>query len=696
MREKKLALVGNPNVGKSSLFNQLTGLKQRIGNYPGTTIEKRIGFFTHKKHKIKLYDYPGTYTLYPKSVDEQIVFDILSNPNHPDFPEEVLVVAHPLRLNRSILLLRQVQSLGFKTGLVINMIDELEKENYSIDFGKLEDLVQSKVIKTNARNGFGLKELKNNVIEGFDTANVNFSTPQMYASAVSKIKSIFDLDNEYIAWQYLAQPEIFHFKKAQNKEIDAVRKEYKIVPARLQINETINWYKEIGEKLIEIVHPPEEEKTSITEKLDKILTHPILGYLIFFLILLFVFQAIYSWANVPMDFIDTSFANLQTWVSSTFPEGPLSSLLADGIIPGIGGVIIFVPQIAILITFLLLLEESGYISRVVFLMDKWMKPFGLNGKSVVPLLSGVACAIPGIMAARNIENNRERLITMLVTPFITCSARLPVYAILIALIIPQQKFLGLEVQGLVLMGLYLIGLLAAMFFSFFLKLSIKAKYKSYLIMEMPDYRVPQLKNILIGIKEKVFAFIFGAGKIILAVSIILWVMSSWSPTDEFKHAEEIVAKESSVNNWTEQEKANHLESFKLENSLLGNFGKLIEPVFRPLGYDWKISIGVLTSFAAREVFVGTLATIYSMGSDNDDENQIIGRMHKETRADGSPVYTFATGISLLLFYAFAMQCMSTLAIVKRETHTWKWAIIQLVFMSGFAYLVSLIAYTSLS
>ena len=432
----------------------------------------------------------------------------------------------------------------------------------------------------------------------------------------------------------------------------------------------------------------------IISKLDKILTHKIFGYAIFFGILLLIFQSIFDWASIPMEFIDRSFANLANYVKTHLPEGEFTNLISEGIIPGIGGIVIFIPQIVLLFLFISVLEESGYMSRVVFLMDKIMRRYGLSGKSVVPLISGTACAIPAIMGSRNIENWRERLITILVTPFITCSARLPVYAILIALIIPDNRLFGVfSLQGVTLMILYLLGFAMAIFSAYILNKILKVKTKSYFVIEMPNYKLPLLKNVIINVIEKTKSFVFGAGKIILAISIVLWFLGSHGPNSNFNNAENIILNKAKSEGKTlkKSEIDNLISTYKLENSYIGKIGKTIEPILKPLGYDWKIGIAVVTSFAAREVFIGTLATIYSVGNSND-ESTIKSKMQADVNKDGTKIFNFATGISLLLFYAFAMQCASTLAIVKKETNTWKWPVIQLIFMSGFAYITAFIAY----
>jgi ferrous iron transport protein B len=459
---------------------------------------------------------------------------------------------------------------------------------------------------------------------------------------------------------------------------------------RLQQKETIKRYQFINETLKLSQKVDQSKASDVRAKLDRVLTHKIFGYLIFFVVLFAIFQSIFDWSSIPMDFIDSSFANLGSYAKMHLPAGEFTNLISEGIIPGIGGILIFIPQIAFLFLFISVLEESGYMSRVVFLMDKIMRRYGLSGKSIVPLISGTACAIPAIMGARNIENWKERLITILVTPFITCSARLPVYAILIALIIPQKRIFGfLSLQGLTLMVLYLLGFGVALFSAYILNKILKISSKSYFVVEMPSYKIPLLKNVAINILEKTKAFVFGAGKIILAISIILWFLGSHGPKSTFGNAEKIISQKTEIN---AVNRDNLVSEYKLEHSYIGIIGKSIEPAIKPLGYDWKIGIAVVSSFAAREVFVGTLATIYSVGSHSDQEKTIKDQMKNEVREDGSKTFNFATGVSLLLFYAFAMQCVSTLAIVKKETNSWKWPIIQLFFMTGFAYLTALIAY----
>lgn len=690
MNPKRIALVGNPNVGKSTLFNLLTGLRQKIGNYPGMTVEKKTGTFTHKGIKYELTDLPGTYGLYANSLDEQVVTDILTHPGHPQYPSLALVVAEPTTLKRSILLFQQIRDLGIPGIFVVNMMDEAEKQGIKINFEKLEEKLQTRIIQTDARSGKGISDLKKALeLPVSDELNY-FETPREFAQPLQQIKSISGLENEYLNWQYLSQKQLNHLSDVQKSEIEKLKSEHKIVSRRLQVKEILSRYETIDEILNQTVTHTKSEKTSFTEKLDKILIHPFWGYIIFFGLLLLIFQAIFTWSVPFMDFIDESFAWLSQTVGSTLPEGPVNGLITDGIIAGIGGIVIFVPQIVILFFFISLMEESGYMSRMVYLMDRWLKPFGLSGKSAVPLMSGAACAIPAVMSARNIENDKERLITILVTPFMTCSARLPIYIVIIGLIIPETKFWGFNLQGFVLLGMYLLGVFGALGSAWVLKKIIKSNFKSYLVLELPTYKMPVWRNVLLTVWEKSSGFILGAGRIILAISIILWVLGTFGMGEKFNNAEEIVRTQSP--NLTEEEFENEVTAYKLEYSFLGYMGQAIEPVIEPLGYDWKMGIGLISSFAAREVFVGTMATVYSMG-DTGDELTIRQRMAKEINPNtGGPSYNLASGISLLLFYAFAMQCMATIAVVKKETDSWKWTFIQMAFMTGVAYIAALIAY----
>lgn len=688
-----VALIGNPNVGKTSVFNQLTGLNQQVGNYPGITVEKKIGFCKLPNNvKANILDLPGTYSLNASSIDENVVIELLLNKNDKLYPDVALVVTDVENLKRNLLLFTQIKDLEIPTILVINMADRMEHKGISLDIPYLEDQLKTKIALVSSRKGFGIEELKKLIV----TYKTISSEPCLNASIIDpeyfeSLRKAFPGQLLYKLWLVITQD--VNFLNLERKEIHSSFTKSHSDLKRLQQKETIKRYQFINDTLKVGLKVDASIAKDFRSKLDRVLTHKVWGYVIFFLILFVIFQSIFEWSKIPMDFIDSSFASLSTWAKDSLPDGVLTNLISQGIIPGIGGILIFIPQIAFLFLFISILEESGYMSRVVFLMDKIMRNFGLSGKSVVPLISGTACAIPAIMATRNIENWKERLITILVTPFTTCSARLPVYAIIIALVIPDKRILGiLNLQGLTLMLLYLLGFGMAIFSAYALNKVMKIKSKTFFVVEMPNYKLPMFKNVAINVIEKTKAFVYGAGKIILAISIILWFLASYGPGKQFKNAEEIVKAKTESNALTAVELENEVASYKLENSYIGIMGKTIEPVISPLGYDWKIGIAIISSFAAREVFVGTLATIYSVGgSDNDDtiKNKMAAEINPAT---GEKVFNFASGISLLLFYAFALQCASTLAVTKKETNSWKWPLGQLIFMSGFAYFLALITY----
>ena len=690
----KVSLIGNPNTGKTSVFNQLTGLRQQVGNYPGITVEKKMGICQLSKNKrATILDLPGTYSLNASSIDENLVIELLLNKKDENFPDVAVMVTEVENLKRNLLLFTQIKDLEIPTILVINMSDRMRVKGIDLDIPLLEKELKTKIALVSSRKNIGIETIKN-LILNYETLSTE---PCLNASSIdvdyfNNLRRAFPNQLLYKLWLVITQD--VNFLNLERNEIKSGFTKSKNDLKRLQQKETIKRYQFINDTLKIGQTIDTSKATDIRARLDRVLTHKFFGYVIFFGILLLIFQSIFNWSSVPMEFIDETFTNLASYAKKHLPSGEFTNLIAEGIVPGIGGIVIFVPQIAFLFLFISVLEESGYMSRVVFLMDKIMRRYGLSGKSVVPLISGTACAIPAIMSARNIENWKERLITILVTPFTTCSARLPVYAILISLIIPDKKVLGFfSLQGFTLMVLYLLGFFMAIVSAIILNKILKFNTKSYFVVEMPSYKIPLFKNVGINVLEKTKSFVFGAGKIILAISVILWFLGSHGPSKEFDNAKEIVTEriysENKVLNPSNVE--NQISAFKLEKSYIGIIGKTIEPVLKPLGYDWKIGIAVITSFAAREVFVGTLATIYSVGN-NDDESTIKNKMAAEIKPDGSKIFNFATGVSLLLFYAFAMQCVSTLAIVKKETNSWKWPIIQLVFMSGFAYLIALTAF----
>ncbi len=697
----KIALVGKPNSGKSSLFNQLTGLNQKIGNFPGITVDKRIGFCQLDENtSAEIIDLPGIYSLYPRTLDEKIVVEILTNRKNENFPDCIAVIADATNLKNCLLLLTQLIDLGLPVVLALNMMDLVAKSGLSLDVKKLSKQLDIPVVMINARQGLGLDGLKNKLTEQVKVSDRKIFQPlNEVVVAVDEIQTHFNLATSYEAFQYLQQPENLLFLSSDDRTfIKTVASQQNFCPHKYQGAETIHRYGFIQEVLdAVIIKSAAQDWRSTSRRLDRILTHKIWGYLIFFTLLFVIFQSVFALAQIPMDAIDRGFADLSGFLSKRLPGGPLFELISSGIVPGIGGIIIFIPQIAILFAFISILEETGYMSRVVFLMDKIMRKFGMSGRSVVPLISGMACAIPAIMATRTIDNWKDRLITIFVTPLMSCSARLPVFAILVALIVPHERVLGfISLQGVALMGLYLLGFFAAMFSALLMKAIIKVSERSYLIMEMPTYRMPKWSNVGYTIIEKTKAFVFEAGKIIIAVSIILWVLASYGPKEVMDNARATVQNESTNLRLTKEGFENKVAAYKLEHSYAGIMGKWMEPVIRPLGFDWKIGIALITSFAAREVFVSTIATIYSLGS-ADDNATIKERLKDEVNAEtGGPRFTPAVGFSLLVFYTFAMQCMSTLAIVKRETKGWKWPMIQLIYMTGLAYVSALIVYQVLS
>ena len=648
----KIALLGNPNTGKSSVFNMLTGLRQHVGNFPGITVDKKIGEIALENEKHELVDFPGTYSLYPRSKDEEVVFNSLCNEENIDYPDAIIVVVDASNLERNLLFFSQVYDLQIPTVLLLNMTDLAKKQNKKINIEQLALIFpEATIVETIAR----VKSGKNAVL-----------------SAISNLKErkghVFNENINIASSKDL---------KAQEKD---TQKRFNII-----------------KELILTLEVVLEKKERPSNKWDRILVHPIYGYLIFAFILLVIFQFIYVFASIPMDFIDGAFASLSGLVSDALPEGMLTNLLTEGIIPGVGGVIIFIPQIALLFFFISILEETGYLSRVVFIMDKLMRPFGLNGKSVVPLMSSVACAIPGVMSARTISDWKERLITIMVAPLMSCSARVPVYTILIALVIPNRMVLGfINIQGLVLFGLYALGLFSALGVAMILKIFIKKKEKGFLMLEMPSYKMPRLQNIGFTVLEKVKIFVWDAGKIILSISIILWFLASYGPSDRINTAVNQANVEAFELGFSKEQTNQAVAAVKIENSYIGILGKTIEPVIAPIGYDWKIGVSLITSFAAREVFVGSMATIYAVSDSGAKNKPLIEKMRNEKKSNGKAVFSLATGVSLMVFYVFAMQCMATLAVVKRETKSWTWPLIQVGYMGGLAYIGAWISFTLLS
>jgi ferrous iron transport protein B len=695
----KIAIIGNPNVGKSTIFNQLTGLNQKIGNYPGVTVDKKTGLMNFKGKTYEIIDLPGTYSLYPNSEDEIIAHRVLNQLNTEEKPDFVLMVIDSLQLSRGLFLATQLIDMGLNLALVLNMADLAAKKNIEIKSFEIFKSLGVPILSTDARGEKGLDQIRELIHQRNFGHSTGFIAIEeiIDKSILEKVKTHFNLSNFYQAYQLLRfgtkdktiSPKekswITTLLSEENFDLDAA-----------QLEETKLRYKKIT-SIVEKTVIRKESKTKETS-LDKILLHPVFGYVIFSVILLLIFQAIFAWSSIPMDFIDGTFAQFAGKISDLLPAGPLSSLITEGIIPGIGGVVIFIPQIAMLFGFLAILEDTGYMSRVVFLMDRWMRPFGLHGKSIVPLVSGVACAIPGVMAARNIGNWKEKMITILVTPLMSCSARLPVYVILIGLVVPDESIGFINLRSLSLFGLYVLGVVGVLGTAFLLKIILKTEEKSYLMVELPSYRRPRWKDVAITMYSKSSTFVTEAGKVILAISIILWVLASYGPPSKMDAIRAQGEQKLALAPESEHELIQaETSSLLLENSFIGIMGRGIEPAIRPLGYDWKIGIALIASFAAREVFVSTIATIYSINGDPDDDLTIRQKLDQQISPyTGEKVFNTATAFSLMVFYAFAMQCMSTVAVVYRETKGWKWPLIQTTYMTVLAYVAAFITYQILS
>ena len=688
-----VALIGNPNTGKTSVFNALTGLNQKVGNYPGITVEKKQGSCRlDRTTKAHIIDLPGTYSLNASSMDESVVIELLLNKNDKDYPDVAVVVSDIENLKRNLLLFTQIKDLEIPTLLVINMSDRMRRKGISLDIENLERQLKTKIALISTRENTGIDQLKKHLLDYRSLAKEGITDiRQIDPDYFNNLEKVFPNQSLYKLWLVITQD--VNFAQLERKKVeDATNYKTQSVAhlKRLQQKETIKRYQLINSALKETYSVDINKATDFRSRLDRVLIHPFWGYVIFFAILLTIFQVIFDWSSIPMDFIDETFTRLSEVTKTNLPPGLFTDLLAEGIIAGLGGIVIFIPQIAFLFLFISVLEETGYMSRVVFLMDKSLRKYGLSGKAVIPLISGTACAIPAVMATRNIENWKERLITILVTPFTTCSARLPVYLILISLVIPEGTFLGMGYQGLTLMGLYLMGFGMAILSAAILNKTLKIQSKTYFVIEMPNYKFPLLKNVGITVFEKTKSFVVEAGKIILAISVLLWIMASFGPGKNFNNAEEIVAQQMGQQQPSQEELNTAIASYKLEHSFIGILGKTVEPAIAPLGYDWKIGIALISSFAAREIFVGTLATIYSVGS--EEEETIKNRMAAELKPNGKALFDLPTGLSLMVFYAFALQCMSTLAIVKKETNSWKWPMVQLFSMTVIAYLSALTIY----
>jgi len=694
----KVALAGNPNSGKSTLFNRLTGLSQKIANFPGVTVEKKSGSFDFNGKNFELLDLPGTYSLYPKTPEEWITTAVLCDETNPSFPDLTLIVADSTNIKRSVFFATQVSDLGRPCLLVLNMADMLDGRGEEIDVEAASKLLSIPVVLVNAIDGKGLVALKQLMAGTVHPAAAVFNpVPDSAKALVKLIRN--DLPNltDYAAFQIIMDPGVkAPVSENTRARIDELRSAVGFSALKIQSSETLSRYEKVAVLVPQIVRKKNavgSDYRKITSKLDDILIHPITGYLAFLSVMFVMFQAVFAWASPPMELIDSFFAWCGSQAEGALPAGVFRDLLVNGIIAGLGGVVIFIPQIALLFLFISILEDTGYMARVSFMLDKQLRRYGLNGRSVIPMISGVACAVPAILSARTIANRKERLITMFVTPLMSCSARLPVYTLLIALVIPDDRVFGfLNMQGLVLMGLYLIGFLAAILSAWAMKYLMKSQERSFFIMELPVYRLPRWRNVLQVILDKIRVFIFEAGKVIVAISIILWALASYGPGDKFAQIE----KQMEAVGASDPNAYTVLASEKLKWSYAGRLGSAIEPVLEPLGFDWKIGIALVTSFAAREVFVGTMSTIYSVDGGEEDVMTIREKMRAEINpSNGKPRYDLPTGIGLMLFYAFALQCMSTLAVMKRETGGWKWPLMQFAYMGFLAYFSALLVHLTM-
>lgn len=695
----KIALIGNPNAGKSTLFNVLTGLNQKIGNFPGVTVDKKTGYCKLPDGRIsQIIDLPGTYSLYPKSKDELIVMEALADKKSPVHPDLIVFVADASNLKRNLLLYTQIADLKIPVIIALNMMDLAKRSGLEISVDALAHKLGVQVVPISARNEQGIDKLKQ-AIGNASSIPLQVESIEVEALApglVKKIQSEMLVDLPYVALQFAHQHEQLHFlTSSQSDRIEEIEQEFSFHSQKAQAAETIARYNFINEVLFDtITKKTDARQETISNRIDKVLTHRVFGFVIFFLILFLIFQSIFAWSEYPMSLIEQLFVWLGEIGHQYLPAGVLTNLLIDGILAGLSGVLVFIPQIAILFAFISILEDTGYMSRVTFMMDKIMRKVGLSGKSVVPMIGGFACAVPSIMSTRNIENWKDRMITIMVTPLITCSARLPVYALLISLVVPDQKVLGIiNLQGVALMSLYVLSIVSAIIVAYVMKYIIKSRERGYFIMELPVYRMPRWNNVLLTMYEKVKTFIFEAGKVIIAVSIVLWVLASYGPGDRFEKIDRAFQSSETTQKYSPEVLNRMKASSKLENSYAGILGKTIEPAIKPLGFDWKIGIALITSFAAREVFVGTMATLYSVDGDDAHMESVREKMQSARNPEtGLPVFTAAVAFSLMMFYAFAMQCVSTIAVVYRETKHWKWPAIQFAYMTGMAYIASLIVY----
>ncbi len=695
-----LALLGNPNSGKSSLFNLLTGLRQKTGNFPGVTVDKKSGTLPLEGgRQALLIDFPGAYSLYPNALDERIVVQTLLDLHSENYPHAAIYVADTTKLEKHLLLFSQLKDLGIPLILALNMADVVSEEGINLNILQLERQLGVPVVLISGRSGEGLDNLRSRISDLLSNHNklpqdkpfCPLQAPEL--KVASTVKSVLPELNDYQALLVAHHYQWLPFLTAEQRlAIEKGVAESDFQSLHCQVEETMRRYDRFTPIVRSNLHATKASANEVTTKLDSVLTNRFVGPVIFLSLMMLVFWSIFKWAEAPMNWIESGIGALSESLKVILPAGWLTDLLTDGILAGLAGIVVFVPQIAILFFLISILEEVGYMARAAFLFDRLMQFFGLNGRSVVALISGGACAIPAIMSTRTIGNWKERLITIMVTPFISCSARLPVYIVLVGFVVATP-----QAQALAFMALYLLGIIGALVAALIFKLVLKSGESSFLMLELPPYRLPVLRNVGFTVWEKVKTFLLEAGRVILLLSIVLWALASYGLPGEMEAAETRARQEAASIGADPLSTSDLIAERQLEASFAGQLGKVIEPAFRPLGFDWKMSLGILSSFAAREVFVGTMSIIYGLKSkaeadaDAEDYPVLRERLQAESR-NGEKVYNRATAASLLIFYVFAMMCMSTIAVVRRETKSWKWPLIQFAFMTGTAYLASLVVY----
>jgi ferrous iron transport protein B len=680
-------LVGNPNCGKTTLFNKLTGLNQKVGNFPGVTVEKRSGLCTMADgQKYEIIDLPGSYSLSSTSPDEKVVQDILLDTKNASLPDVVILIADVTNLKRNLFLVTQIIDLGFPVIVALNMSDVAKKKKIQVNIEGLRNALNVPIIEVSAKKESASSLKSKFLAEHSKKGEPIIDSKKIGGKTLGVLAEKYPNENQYRLFKSLNNFENLAWLEGKEfYELLVQNSSYNRNEAEL--HEINNRYEKIQEIIAtNVVTEIENDEDDTTTRIDKIVIHPVWGFLIFISVFFLLFQSVFTLAQLPMEAITNGMAYLSDSISNVLPEGYISNFITEGLLAGISGILVFLPQIMILFGLITALEDSGYLSRISFMSDRFLRMFGMNGKSVIPLVGGFACSVPAIMAARSIESRKERLITIFITPLMSCSARLPVYVFLTAFIVPNEMVGGIiSLQGLFMMGLYLLGVVFSLVIAVIMNKFLKITERSSFIMELPKYGIPTFKNVLSTMINKGKTFVFEAGKIIIIASVVLWFLSSFGPSSDIERIETKYTSEVMLQSHTLEEIEVLKSSERLEYSYIGYFGKSIEPVIKPLGFDWKVGIALITSFAAREVFVGTMTTIYSVGSDKNSK-EALASIH----------FDKPTAFSLLIFYVFALQCMSTIAIVKQETGKWKFAITQFLVFTGMAYLGSFITYQLMS